>query len=282
MRCMRAAVARGRAEPAPQGAPRRLVARLRAFWVRRLLRAPVRFTDRHGLSYTLYPTDDLELYFRHRGWFEVGEQEFCRRYLLPGMTAFDVGAYIGVYTCFMARLVGPTGQVHAFEPSRATHQRLLDNIRMNGIANAVANCQAAYSGSARVPLFLYGPPLESLSSLVHRQTVRGGTVIRPASEVSAEAVSLDDYCERREIDRIDLLKLDAEGAEPEVLTGAERLLGRASIRTVLFEVGAGIERLLDRLEARGFRFFTVGHDGSLTAETAAGLRRVTNVVARHG
>jgi FkbM family methyltransferase len=256
-------------------------ARLRAVWVRRVRRAPIRYTDRYGLTYRLHPTDDLELYFRHHGWFEVGEQEFCRRYLRPGMTAVDVGAYIGMYSCLMASLVGPTGRVHAFEPSPEAFERLGDSIRLNRLTNVVANRCVVFSGRATLPLFLYGPPFQSLNSVVHGALQRGGALMRPQSEIVAETVSLDGYCAEHAIDRIDFLKLDAEGAELEVVTGAARLLGRAAIRALLLEVGVGAARVRERLEAFGFRFFAVERDGSLTRAPADGVLRAANVVALH-
>ncbi|MFN3476387.1 MAG: FkbM family methyltransferase [Candidatus Methylomirabilales bacterium] len=253
-------------------------ARLSAFWVRRLLRRPILFRDRYGLCYRLSPTDDLELYFRHRGWFEVAEQEFCRSYLQPGMTAFDVGAYLGVYTALMAKLVGPEGRVHAFEPLSEAYRRLLDTIRLNGLTNVAANRQAVFSRSKGFPLFCYGAPWESLSSLVHRELVREGKRLFPVAEEPVQAISLDEYCEQHAVGRIDFLKLDVEGVEGEVLEGAQALLRRGAIRCLLFEVGTGIDQVLDCLKRAGFRLFAI-KDGSLKEVEEAEVRALRNVVA---
>ncbi len=67
--------------------------------------------------------------------------------------------------------------------------------------------------------FATRPPCESLSSLVRQKLIREHDVLGPASEEQVEMISLDEYCETSAIKRIDLLKLDAEGAEPEVLPG---------------------------------------------------------------
>lgn len=254
-------------------------ARLRAFWVRRILGRRILFRDRYGLRYFLEPTDDLALYFRYQGWFEEPEQAFCSRYLQPGMTAFDIGAYLGVYTCLMAKRVGPEGQIHAFEPSPRSFERLLENIAVNGLTNVVANCQAAFSRTDSVPLFLYEAPFESLTSLVHRKLIREGNVLLPAAEVSVQAVRLDDYCQQHAVDQIELLKLDVEGVELEVLKGARGLLEQGAIRCLLFEVGEGIEQVLEVLKAYGFRFFTVSQNGSLAPAMESEVRRTANAVA---
>jgi hypothetical protein len=96
-----------------------------------------------------------------------------------------------------------------------------------------------------------------------------------------EAMSLDEYCAERGIDRIDFLKLDVEGAELEVVTGAGQLLERGAIRAILLEVGAHAARVRERLERAGFRFFTVERDGSMTRAPAGGVVREANVVALH-
>jgi FkbM family methyltransferase len=255
-------------------------ARLKAAWIRRVLRRrQIPFRDRYGLQYCLEQSDDLALYFRHRGWFEQAEQEFVRQYLRPGMITFDVGAYIGIYACLMAKLVGPDGQVHAFEPSRRTFQRLLDNIRVNNFTNVSANNQAVFSQPGTSPLQLYESPFESLSSLVHAELVRSGRTLHPVSVEPVETVSLDQYCEKHRVSRIDLLKLDAEGAELEVLRGARGLLTRRAIRGLLVEVGAEIAQVLDCLRGQGFQLFALSRVGSLETLAEADITHRPNLVA---
>lgn len=244
---------------------RDLIARLKAIWVRRVRKGHALFQDRYGLAYALEPTDDHAFYFRHRGWFEIGEQEFCRRYLKAGMTVVDVGAYIGIYTCLMAKLVEPSGHVHAFEPSAKSFARLQGNIARNRLTNVIANCQAVGSEQGQRHLFSYAPPFESLSSLVRPEVSRHEGVLKPGAQEVVEVVNLDWYCTDRSIDRIDLLKLDAEGAELEVLKGASGLLQREKIGAILFEVGQGSEHVEQCLTEHGFHLFAVAPDGSVEA-----------------
>jgi FkbM family methyltransferase len=256
-------------------------ARWRAFWVRRVLRRPIVFRDRYGIQYALEPTDDLALYFTHRGWFEEPEQEFCRRYLRAGMTVFDVGAYIGVYTCFMAALVGPRGAVHAFEPFPESFERLRRNLTLNGLTNVVANRQALFSRSGTQRLHVYVPPFQSLSSVVHAERARAGGSLRAKLDMSVEAVSLDDYCRARAVTHIDLLKLDVEDAEVDVLAGAPGLLAEARIGCLLFEIGTRAGQVVERLRADGFQFFAAGPDGSLEPILEGAVARMSNAVALH-
>ena len=258
-----------------------LASRLKAIWIRRVHRRRVLFQDRYGLHYYLNPTDDLELFFSHRGWFEVAEQEFCRRHLNPGMTVVDVGAYIGMFTCLMAKQVLPQGQVHAFEPSQRSYQRLCENLAVNSFQNVTVNRQAVFSGNGDRALYCYGAPFESLSSVVRHELSREHNVLRSVSEEQVGTVSLDDYCEKWAIRRIDLLKIDAEGAEPEVFAGADQLLSQGRIRAVLFEVGPGVRQELDRLKSHGFRFSVLSPDGSLLPASESKVSRAVNIIAVH-
>jgi FkbM family methyltransferase len=255
-------------------------ARLGAAWVRRVLRRRVPFRDRYGLRYYLEPTDDLALYLTHRGWFEVGEQEFVRRYLRPGMTAVDVGAYIGVYTLLMARQVGPTGRVHAFEPAPETYRRLVEHLALNGAANAVASRQALHSGPGHARLACFGPPFESLSRLGGPGVVRGGRALEPLGEATVETVALDAYCAAHGVARVDLLKLDAEGVEAEVLAGAAGLLEAGALGACLVEVGPTFPAVRAILEEHGFRLYRPDRRGRL--ECLGADASVPNAVALHG
>ncbi len=260
---------------------RTLSARCRAFWVRRIVRRPVVFRDRYGLRYSLEPTDDLALYFTHRGWFEEGEQEFCRRYLRAGMTVVDVGAYIGVYACFLATLVGPQGRVHAFEPFPRSFERLTENIARNGLTNVFANRQAVFSGHGAQSIYIYAPPFESLSSLVHAEQSRTGGMLRSGTRMVVDTISLDDYCGDRGIPRIDLLKLDAEGAESKILEGAQVLLREERVGCLLFELGKNAKTLMESLKRDGFHLFMIAANGFLEPVVEPGAVRGINGVAVH-
>ena len=78
----------------------------------------------------------------------------------------------------------------------------------------------------------------SWNTVVARPIRKGGADVLPLHTAEVPSVSLDDYCAEREIDRIDLLKVDVEGAELDVLRGSERLLRTRAVRCCVFEFGA--------------------------------------------
>lgn len=254
-------------------------AELRAWWVRRVLRRPIRFRDRYGLRYLLHPTDDLALYFRHHGWFEEAEQAFCARWLGPGMAAVDAGAYLGVYTLLMALRVGPTGQVHAFEPSAASVERLARHVALNGFRHVRVVRAALGARPGHAMLRVYPSPWESLSRLDGTPVRRGGRPIPPVAEEAVAVVRLDDYCAAQGVERVDLWKLDVEGAELEALEGARGLVERGAVRALLVEVGERIEAVHAWLRARGFGFYLPASDGTLVAAEPPAIRARANMVA---
>lgn len=152
---------------------------------------------------------------RSGGTYEPGVMTVLRRVLRPDAVAFDVGANVGVFAVVMARLV-PRGHVYAFEPAKETYDYLVRNLEANGTANFSAEQAAAFheSGSVQFMFSSAYPP---------------GSFVGDSAEPGAEArtvpaVALDDYVASHHIDRVDLIMIDAEGAELSVLRGATATL----------------------------------------------------------
>jgi tRNA A58 N-methylase Trm61 len=70
----------------------------------------------------------LPLYVAYKALLDRDERKILRRLIHPGMTVIDVGANIGIYTCFFSNLVGNSGTVIAFEPSSDNFNRLLRSV----------------------------------------------------------------------------------------------------------------------------------------------------------
>jgi FkbM family methyltransferase len=145
------------------------------------------------------------------GTYENDKQEAMRRVLKPGMTVWDVGANVGFYTLAFSRLVGDTGKVVAFEPSGLNAAYLLQHVTLNNLTN-VTVVQAAVSDEVGVVSFAVGR-----SSFVGAITNSSGYQI--------PSLSLDDYSQQHSGGVFpDVIKIDVEGAESSVLSGASRLL----------------------------------------------------------
>jgi FkbM family methyltransferase len=155
------------------------------------------------------------------GAYEPGLQQALVRLLRPGAAVWDVGAHIGFFSLLAARLVGPDGVVHAFEPMSANRERLQASVALNPGANVVVHERALSAAPGRAEL--HGHDHSTMWSLV--DTGRDGQPV--------EVVTLDLLA--GELGTPQLIKIDVEGAEVDVLRGGETLLGGASRPVLLVE-----------------------------------------------
>ena len=158
----------------------------------------------------------------------------------------DVGASVGIYTLKAAMHYRGGGVVIALEPFAEVFEALQSNVGANRLTNVRARRLCAAARSGRGTLWLNrGRP--SLFSLARR--------IDGARGVSVETVALDDLLPREGIERVDYLKIDAEGAEEEILAGSRQTIER-SRPIIQAEVG-------DRPFALALRAYSAFHaDGS--------------------
>lgn len=155
----------------------------------------------------------------YQGHSEPETAALVRALLAPGMAFVDVGAHIGEYTLLAAHRVGESGEVHAFEPDARVHEVLRENVRLNGLERIVRSHPWAVSDAdGETDLCLGAEP--ALSSLAAAAPTAAAGPERPR----VRTVTLDGYIAGG---RVDLVKIDVEGAEMLVLRGAHRLLARA-------------------------------------------------------
>lgn len=180
-------------------------------------------------------------------WFE-DEIKFLRCLLQPGQKVIDIGANYGVYTLSMARTVGPTGCVWAFEPASSTAKLLAEGIAVNGFAQVVLDRSALSSigGTAQLSLNLHS---ES-NALAHGKDATDATE-------TVSLVTLDQCMERFGWRDIAFMKIDAEGEESNILKGGERFFAELS-PLVQYEIRAGDDlhmELVQEFKALGYESF---------------------------
>lgn len=153
---------------------------------------------------------------RYGEWAQF-ELDLIATLLRPGDVALDIGAFLGTHTLGMAAMVGPTGRVHSFEPRAAIRLLLEGNVRRNGLVQVKVQPFAA--GAANETMTLPAINIESQANF-------GGLALDPVPVAEGKAVEevqirkLDDLG----LGRVDFLKIDAEGMEAAVLTGARSML----------------------------------------------------------
>ena len=174
---------------------------------------------------------------------------------LPGFTphkgwvVMDAGAYIGFYTVYAALRVGREGLVVAIEPLGVNRAFLEENIVVNGFEDRVRVDPRALSDKRSVAL-LHVSCYPATSSLFQDHILRHGEVCGSKRVVT---VPLDQLIQDHGLERVDLLKLDIEGAERLVLgsRGWDRYVERlvVEVHTDVVEVA----EIIKLLEERGYR-----------------------------
>jgi FkbM family methyltransferase len=174
---------------------------------------PVRLKQcRHG--FMLYLTTDkyigqsLDRY----GEFSEGEAEVFTQLIQPDSTVLEVGANIGSHTALLARLAGPKGIVHAFEPQRTVFQILCANIALNGIRNVHTHQVAV----GRTPGSINVPQLDSTAV----NNFGGLALGNWAHGEQVPVITIDSL----NLPNVRFIKIDVEGMESDVIAGAQQTI----------------------------------------------------------
>lgn len=202
------------------------------------------YSTRHGPMFGLkgdqYVTRSLELY----GEFSWFEWRLFEQLVSPGQTVVEIGANIGAHTVPLARRCAPA-PLYAFEPQQRVFQLLCANLALNDVRNAVALPEACgkQSGHVIVPAVDYA----SAYNFGGLPVIAGETRV-PGAKVRVAPIDDLDVASCR------LLKIDAEGSEPDILRGGANFIGRH--RPVIYvenDRQAQQQDIISLIHAMGYR-----------------------------
>jgi FkbM family methyltransferase len=189
--------------------------------------------------------------------FSPGREDDVIQYFNPaeGNVVIDVGAHVGRYTIHGSKLVGRSGKVIAVEAHPGNFQLLKRNLQLNKSENVITlNCAAYSKDNPHLRLFLAG---EDRGNTIYNTLMES----RDATEkfVTIPALKLDSIVERAGIQahEIKWIKIDVEGAEYEVLKGAQNILAKSKDILLLIEVhnlqkGNLYDQIIDMLAKHKF------------------------------
>lgn len=208
----------------------------------------------------------------YTGLYDWDEMTFMLRYLRPGDHFVDVGANIGAYSVFAARIVGDV-QVTAVEPDLQARERLIENLALNSIDRPTISDHVL---GDKVGSVTFSSGRDTLNSIVDGESVGGVTLPMTTLDELAEPVPA-------------LVKIDVEGAEQEVLKGAGATLSADSPPALIMELnglcerfGASPRSIRELLAGYGYALYE--YDGTadrLDEFTGDGYPAGKNVIALH-
>jgi FkbM family methyltransferase len=172
-------------------------------------------------------------------WEEGLQKTFAFR---EGMNFLDVGAHIGKYTLRASGEVGKEGKVISIEPNPDNFSLLLKNIELNGLTNCIPLNMAAYNRDAEIDLFFGMTP------------ARGSVVENfGRGQCTVKARTLDSVLAEIGIERVDLIKIDVEGAEYEALKGLENTLKDKDPMLIIEIMKRDEEKVLKYLKSLAYK-----------------------------
>ena len=209
-----------------------------------------------GAWWSIYP---YSAYWR-RGGADPAIDHVLQRYAaLPGIVCWDIGAHYGIYAVGLARAVGPTGRIEAFEPDPVSYRRLLWHRRLNRLSQLHAHPVAASGDTTTARLYQYAGFGDTTSHLpFNNENIQHV----PYREITT--VALDEWVEAGRILPPRFIKIDVEGHAGPALVGMRRTLAAAR-PVVLLAIHSAEEHASARatLEALGYTLGPLpGHDAA--------------------
>ncbi|MGA3168256.1 MAG: FkbM family methyltransferase [Terriglobia bacterium] len=211
--------------------------------------------ERGGVSARFFTRTPEQLRAIEAGSMEPS-LDLILRFLKPGDTVYDIGSHLGVYTVLLARVVGETGTVVAWEPHQETYEHLQENLKLNGLTNVRAFQKAVGERDAQEKLYI--------GQVVANFSLLSGAITNPPGhgEIPYQLVQVvegDPFAKAEGLPIPSAVKIDVEGFEYAVIKGFRRTLSDPKCRMVCLEVhpkslppGVKVSDITDLLKSLGY------------------------------
>ena len=188
------------------------------------------------------------------GAYEPELQDAIGRHIHPGMVVYDVGANVGYISLMLARSVGESGRVLAFEPLPANAERIRRNAALNPEGSRLELYELAVSNGPGTVHFR----VHTSNAMGRMETVEGRTE-GYTNLIEVATAGLDDLVYERGLPVPDVIKMDIEGGEVLALPGAACLLAEKHPLVLLELHGPqAAEVAWQVLRTAGYRLFRLG------------------------
>ncbi|MNH89329.1 hypothetical protein D3C73_418480 [compost metagenome] len=184
------------------------------------------------------------------GSYEPAETAFILRFLQSGMAFVDIGANIGWFTLNAAKIVGPTGRVVSFEPRGDTYAALSRSLQDNDYLSFCTAYNNAVGAAPGELLIGWNPQMGNPGGtwLLSQRSLQNAYLNSGAATQKTNVVTLDSIIGDT---RVDLIKIDVEGAEPLALAGAAGVLTNQR-PTILCEINPTLLQTVSQTDEQTF------------------------------
>ena len=228
----------------------------------------IRMRDGYVLAPTALPTFVTMLANATSKGLEPGTGDVLRRLVQPGMVVADVGANIGLLTLLLAWAAGPSGKVIAFEPEAVPRSNLEKMKHLNGLAWVEVRDQAVGEKPGRLTFHV--------SDIIGHSSLYALPEAEEARTVEVEVVRLDDVAPAK---RMDVVKIDVEGAELDVLAGMKGLIAKNPDLAIVAEFGPEHLKRVGQTPAQWFKAFADAGFKAYIIDEATSAATPTNAKA---
>jgi len=157
------------------------------------------------------------------------EEPIISKFCKPGMIAFDVGANIGEWTLTIANGVGAQGRVYSFEPTPFLFDALNKTVVANQFNQVIVSPYALSDKSKIMDFYIQYDESELLDARLSRlgspadfkEWVTDG---KKAKKIQVKTITLDEFAVKEKLERLDFIKIDAEGYESAIVEGGLTVL----------------------------------------------------------
>lgn len=209
-----------------------------------------------GYTFTLNPADRVQLdAYERLARYEPATTTILTRILAPGTRVLNIGANIGYFAVIISGMVGPSGEVLAFEPFPPTVDILRENIRQNHASNIRVIPKAVSDASGTATMHVAPSIVHNYLSETHDSGLE---------RITVESISIDDYAARHGIEAGFVL-MDAEGSEKRILDGMTGTIRRNPNMDIISEynphalgiAGTGCSEFIDTCKNLGFSIYEI-------------------------
>ncbi|MBT7942409.1 MAG: FkbM family methyltransferase [Alphaproteobacteria bacterium] len=180
----------------------------------------------------IYIPRELDITTLERLTHEPAPEPIIAKVCPPGGTVMDVGANMGDWAIPMAKAVGPTGHVIAFEPVPYLADALDKTLKVNGFSASEVSRKALSDTTGKAAFTIAQNEGDLLNVRCSGLTVD----LEGGKQTTVGTMTLDDFCEKAQIDRLDFIKIDVESHEAAVIQGGARAI-KTFHPSIVFEAG---------------------------------------------